>query len=140
MIYHDIEAKDLEAQLILQVIWLTAPDQVMDVWLHHTDALDEDVSDSCLELLPLLEAVLLLDELEDVLVGALAGDGLARGPGGLDVVVSFFVDRVVGQVHEVIVEIALAWLLVLAGREPREAVLVKINAQRIDAVDEDVEA
>jgi hypothetical protein len=41
--------------------------------------------------------------------------------------------------HEEVIEIPLAWLLVLARGEARKSILMQVNAQRIDAIDENVE-
>ena len=48
-----------------------------------------------------------------------------------DVFLVKFVNSVIGQVHVLIVEILLGWLLIIHSRKPGQALIIYINPQRI---------
>ena len=86
----------------------------------------------------------LLQQLEDVKDAALVWfDGIAVLVVGLAIVldefVRFFVDSVVGEVHEEVMLVVFIGFLVFVGRESHQPVLVKENLQRISRGYQDIE-
>jgi hypothetical protein len=48
---HNVEAENLEAHWVLNVIWLAATIDVRQLWLHRTDGFDNSGTDISLDLL-----------------------------------------------------------------------------------------
>ena len=95
------------------------------VRLHHAQRLEHDIVDACAELVCCRYAVLLLDEAEDGRVGALASLAFAvLVVRTLDIVLAILVDRIVRQVHEQVIEVALVRLAEASRGETCQAVLV----------------
>jgi len=58
----------------------------------------------------------------------------------MDVVLRLFVDRVVGKVHEQVVQVPVGWLLVFFCCKSSKAIVVDINTERVYTIHEDVDS
>ena len=76
MVYHNIEAKYLVTHCVLNVVWLTGPEQVVHVGLSHAHSLHNDVVDARFQLIGLDDAVVTADFVKNKLVRPLTSDGI----------------------------------------------------------------
>ena len=159
LVDHDVEAEDLEAHRVVDAFGLADPVHVVHVRLANDYRLHYDV----LDLFPNLVGVatLLVDDLHDgeeralvaclllvlvvVVVAVVAVIAIVVVVSSLLLVALLevpveLVDRVVRQVDVHVVEVGVSRLLVGLRGESREALLVDEDAERIEAVEEDIEA
>lgn len=105
MIEHDIEAEQLEAQAVFDVVRLTRPVQMMHMRLGQAHCLDYDLIDLILN--PLLghQAVILRELLQDELIAALRTNVICVLILVSHEIVRVLIDGVVGQVHAEVLEV-----------------------------------
>lgn len=140
MVEYHVEPEYLEAHRILQVIRLRRPIGVLQRGLHRDDGLGDHV----LDFNPQQVSIHLRLALPDMLK---YGGKTAFVPTGVLVlilvsleVVVVLVDRVVRQVHKQVAQVALGGTHVFTGRKASQAFLEDEDAQRVDAIDEGVDA
>ena len=142
LIEEDVDAEDLEAKLVLEVLRLRCPLDVSDLVTARNNRLHRQL----LELLPALLGAddlgvllpLLIDRLKDGRQTAFVTEVVSARV--LHEVLALLVDRVVGQMHAEVVEVAAEGRDVVLRREPRQALLVNEDAQRNDTCDQHIYA
>ena len=142
LIEEDVDAEDLEAKLVLEVLRLRCLLDVSDLVTARNNRLHRQL----LELLPALLGAddlgillpLLIDRLKDGRQTAFVTEVVSARV--LHEVLALLVDRVVGQMHAEVVEVAAEGRDVVLRREPRQALLVNEDAQRNDTCDQHIYA
>ena len=142
LIEEDVDAEDLEAKLVLKVLRLRCLLDVSDLVTARNNRLHRQL----LELLPALLGAddlgvllpLLIDRLKDGRQTAFVTEVVSARV--LHKVLALLVDRVVGQMHAEVVEVAAEGRDVVLRREPRQALLVNEDAQRNDTCDQHIYA
>ena len=142
LIEEDVDAEDLEAKLVLKVLRLRCLLDVSDLVTARNNRLHRQL----LELLPALLGAddlgvllpLLIDRLKDGRQTAFVTEVVSARV--LHEVLALLVDRVVGQMHAEVVEVAAEGRDVVLRREPRQALLVNEDAQRNDTCDQHIYA
>ena len=128
MIKHDVEAENLEALTVLNVVWLARAEQMMHMRLRQTHRLHNDLIDLIED--PVLghEAVVARYLLEDKLVGALTPHIISILVLVLHEVARLLIDGVVGQMHAQVVQVGGGRALVLNSGETGKAIFVDIDS------------
>ena len=142
LIEEDVDAEDLEAKLVLEVLRLRCLLDVSDLVTARNNRLHRQL----LELLPALLGAddlgvllpLLIYRLKDGRQTAFVTEVVSARV--LHEVLALLVDRVVGQMHAEVVEVAAEGRDVVLRREPRQALLVNEDAQRNDTCDQHIYA
>ena len=142
LIEEDVDAEDLEAKLVLKVLRLRCLLDVSDLVTARNNRLHRQL----LELLPALLGAddlgvllpLLIDRLKDGRQTAFVTEVVSARV--LHEVLALLVDRVVGQMHAEVVEVAAEGRDVVLRREPRQALLVNEDAQRNDTSNQHIYA
>lgn len=162
---HDVEAEDVEARLVLYVVWQACAMDLVNYRLTCYHGLHDQIINVLFEKLFGFAAKPTCDVLKDAQIAALmcTCDFLravivpfllatvartARAPCAaievavLHVVFILFVDRVVRQVHKQVLQltaVAVGCRLVRPSGEPGHAVIVDVDLERIDTIQEHVQ-
>ena len=146
LVQEDVEAKDLEAQTVLQVIWLRCSVGMRQAGLGCDERLQYDILDRLPDLLRGDHGLTLLQEMlavvyraEDSLEAALVAHVVPLGITVEDELHALFVDCVVSQMHHHVIQVAWARLLVLLRRETRETLLGDVGTEGIDTCHQNVD-
>ena len=142
VVQHNIEAQDMKAHLVLQILRLASPVEVGHERLTGDDGLNDDVLDLQLQIVHNFLALLPL--LEDDLAVHLGETPLVTHSEPVLVVILdknlvVLVDRVVCQVHEHVLEIGRLRRLELLSSKPGQAFFIQVDAQWVNAVEQHVD-
>ena len=137
LVEEDVEAEDLEAHRVLDVVRLARPVRVRQLGLHRADRLDDGLFDVVED--PRRVVAHLLDVLHGEGEAALVAQVVLLAALVLDVVARHLVDRVVRQVHVEVVEIVLVGRSILASGQSAKALLVEQDPERVDTAEQNVD-
>ena len=130
LVEEDVEAQDLKAHRVLEVVWLAGSIRVSELRLHGYETLNDRLLDVRHHFLGVV--AMLGDILHRVGQTTLVADAVFQGSLVLLIILVRLVDRVVRQVHVQVAEIAGVWRLIFDGRQPAQALLVHVDSQRIN--------
>ena len=139
LIYHDVHAEDLEADRVLQIIWLARAVCMRQSWLDRDARLHANVLNLVHHVFSAEVGLRLLHVVQYCRQGALRPSVVIHVV-VLHEVARGLVDRVIGQVHEQIIQVCLRWACILLSGKASESLLEHEDSEWVNSIDQHVDS